>query len=663
MASPWVLRLDRATCGDPAVSERREWLVTNGIGGFASGTVAGTPTRRYHGLLFAAQRLRGGRRLLCAALDAELEYDGVTYALAADRWRSGAVAPDGYVRLIAFRLDGSMPVWTYACGDALLERRVWMERAHNRTYVAHRLLRARVPARIALRAFVNDRDLHATARAGDRTMDVTASDGELRVVPAPGATPIVLRADRGTVTAEHIWYRDYEYALERERGLDDVEDHLRAGTFVAPLGRGETLTVAIADHDVDAPDAAVALARARAHDRSALTAWTGAFGERAERAPDWVARLVLAADQFVVACEDADGTAATGVIAGYPWFGEWSRDTAIALPGLLLATGRTRAAGDVLRRLAALVDGGMLPNIVPDAGGAAAYNSVDAPLWFIEAVRRIVRCAGDFATLHDVFPAVRSIVEAYTNGARFGIGVDPADGLLRCGEPGVQLTWMDAKVDGWVVTPRTGKPVEINALWLNALRACAVFAALLGEDAQPFAAAAARAREGFERFWCAEHGWCYDVIDGPVGDDASLRPNQLFAVSLPIDVLDAARRQAIVDVCASRLWTPAGLRTLAADDPRYRGVYAGDARARDGAYHQGTVWTWLAGPFAIAHARVHDDREGAIELLQTCADGLTADAIGTLGEIADGDAPFAPRGAFAQAWSVATMLDAWTALS
>jgi predicted glycogen debranching enzyme len=280
-------------------------------------------------------------------------------------------------------------------------------------------------------------------------------------------------------------------------------------------------------------------------------------------------------------------------------------------------------------------------------------------LWYVEAVRRYVDATGDTATLALIFPALRAIVDAYTKGTRFGIRVDSADGFLRAGEPGVQVTWMDAKVGDWVVTPRIGKPVEVNALWINALRACAAFAEQLGEEPLSFASAAARAEASFERFWSAEHGWCYDVIDGPDGDDASLRPNQLFAVSLPVDVLDDARRRAIVDVCASKLWTPAGLRSLDPADPRYAGRYGGNQRARDGAYHQGTVWAWLAGPFALAHLRVYGDPAASAALLAACASGLTADAIGTLAEIADGDPPFTARGAFAQAWSVATVLDAW----
>ena len=304
----------------------------------------------------------------------------------------------------------------------------------------------------------------------------------------------------------------------------------------------------------------------------------------------------------------------------------------------------------------------MLPNFFPDGGQPAEYNTVDAALWYVEAVRRYVEATGDGWTLAEIWPALQAIVAAYTAGTRFGIGVDLADGLLRAGEPGVQLTWMDAKAGDWVVTPRIGKPVEVNALWINALRACAAFATRLSHDATPFAAAAKRAEASFERFWSSGHGWCYDVIDGPDGADASLRPNQLFAVSLPIEVLDGARRRAIVDVCASRLWTPAGLRSLDPGDSHYVGRYGGDQRSRDAAYHQGTVWTWLACPFALAHARVYGDAAASAALLEAVAGGVTADAIGTLAEIADGDAPFSARGAFAQAWSVAAVLDAWTRL-
>ena len=655
--------LDRASCGDLGVAEAREWIVANGLGGFGCGTVAGTLTRRYHGLLFAARTPPVGRTLLCPKIDAAAEYDGATYELATDRWRGGAVAPQGYVHLNGFRLEGTVPVWTFACGDALLERRIWMEHDANRTYVRYSVVRARVPVHLTLHAFANHRDLHAQTHAGDWRMDVTATASGVRIVPFEGALTIELRADRGTVVPEHVWYRNFDYPQERARGLDDSEDHLRVATFDALLEQGESMTVAVGDHELPPIDGAVALARRQERDDALVASWRAEQGAVADRAPEWVQRLVLAADQFVVRRPLADDPDALSVIAGYPWFGDWGRDTAIALPGLALATGRHDVARTILRTFARFVDGGMLPNYFPDGGRPAEYNTVDAALWYAGAVRRYAAATSDTATVAAVFPALRAIVEAYTNGTRFGIGVDPADGLLRAGEAGVQLTWMDAKVGDWVVTPRIGKPVEVSALWIDALRTCAALAPSAGADPAPFAAAALRAEKSFERFWSAEHGWCYDVIDGPDGADASLRPNQIFAVSLPIGVLDDARRRAIVDVCASRLWTPAGLRSLDPSDPRYAGRYGGDQRARDGAYHQGTVWTWLAGPFALAHRRVYGDAAASLALLAPCADGLTADAIGTLAEIADGDAPFAARGAFAQAWSVATVLDAWTELA
>ena len=656
------LELDRAACGDLDISEKREWIVTNGLGGFASGTVAGTLTRRYHGLLFAARTPPVGRILLCPKIDAEIEYDGTTYALATDHWHGGAIAPLGYVHLTGFRLEGTVPVWTFTCGDALLERRVWMEHDRNRTYVTYSTVRARKPVRLILHAFVNHRDLHATTRAGDWTMNVSAIDGGVRVMPFAGAMTIELRADRGTCTPEHIWYRNYDYPAERERGLDDTEDHLRAATFEAMLAIGESMTIAVADHELNPVDASAALAEQHARDSVLIDAWSGEQGQRAEQAPGWIRQLVLAADQFIVRRPLTDDPDALSVIAGYPWFGDWGRDTAIALPGLAIAAGRHAIARTVLRTFARFVNGGMLPNYFPDGGQPAEYNTVDAALWYVEAVRRYVGASADATTLKEVYPVLREIVGAYTAGTRFGIMVDPADGLLRAGEPGVQLTWMDAKVGDWVVTPRIGKPVEVNALWINALRSCAYFAQMLGEDPLPFAIAATQAEAGFERFWNPERGWCFDVIDGPDGNDPALRPNQLFAVSLSIEVLDATRRRAIVDVCASRLWTPAGLRSLAPGDPHYVGQYGGDQRARDGAYHQGTVWTWLAGPFALAHYRVYNDAAASAALLSECASGLTADAFGTLAEIADGDPPFAARGAFAQAWSVATVIDAWFAL-
>jgi predicted glycogen debranching enzyme len=351
------------------------------------------------------------------------------------------------------------------------------------------------------------------------------------------------------------------------------------------------------------------------------------------------------------------------VIAGYPWFGDWGRDTMIALPGLAIATGRTDIGARILRTFAAFVDRGMLPNRFPDQGEAPEYNTVDATLWYFEAIRTCHAATGDDGLLKELFPVLENIIDWHVKGTRYGIAVDPADGLLRSGEEGVQLTWMDAKVGDWVVTPRTGKAVEINALWYNALRAMADFGRRLGGPSTAWDGMAARVAASFARFWNADGGYCADVVDGPHGDDASLRPNQIFAVALPHTPLAPDRQRQVVDACARHLLTSHGLRSLAPGDPQYRGQYGGDQWARDGAYHQGTVWSWLLGPFALAHFRVYGDRVAARAFLEPMAHHVGAYGIGSIAEIFDGDPPFRPGGCVAQAWSVAETLRAWQELS
>lgn len=371
---------------------------------------------------------------------------------------------------------------------------------------------------------------------------------------------------------------------------------------------------------------------------------------------------MLAADQFIVRRATPADAQGHSVIAGYPWFSDWGRDTMIALPGLALATGRPEVAASLLRTFAHFVDRGMLPNRFPDVGEAPEYNTADATLWYFEALRAYQAATGDEALARELWPTLQEMVAWHVRGTRYGIRVDPADGLLYAGEPGVQLTWMDAKVEDWVVTPRMGKAVELNALWYNALRCMAAWAEQWGgEPAGPYMAWAERVRAGFGRFWHPTLGYCYDVLDGPDGHEAKLRPNQLFAVALPYSPLDAAQQKAVVDACARELWTPHGLRSLAPGDPAYIGHYGGDRRQRDAAYHQGAVWSWLIGPFVQAHLRVYGDRALARSYLLPLLRHLSAHGVGSISEIFDGDAPFTPRGCFAQAWSVAELLRAWLA--
>lgn len=655
-----MIRFGREITGALDPAERREWLCTNGLGGFASGTVAGTLTRRYHGLLIAAFDPPLGRTLLVAKLDETVAYDGLATALGANRWADGTVEPQGFRAIERFGLEGTTPVWVYAVGDALLEKRVWMEPGANTTYVRYRLLRGRAPLALEVKALVNHRDHHAVTRGNGWRMAVTPVKHGLSVVAFEGARPLSILAEGAAAEPAHTWYERFDLPRERERGLPAGDDHLHAGTLSASLAPGDALTLVLSAEASPSLDGEQAWRRRERHEEEVLAGWRRAQ-PAARRAPGWIAQLVLAADQFVTGRARAgpSGGAGTTIVAGYPWFGDWGRDTMIALPGLALVTGRAELARRVLTTWARFVDHGMLPNRFPDAGGGPEFNTVDATLWYVEAIRAYLAATGDDALLAGLFPGLEEIFRRHREGTRHGIKVDPADGLLAAGEPGVQLTWMDAKAGERVVTPRIGKPVEVNALWYNALRAMAAFARRLQKPAAPWDETAARAEAGFGRFWNERAGCCYDVLDGPDGHDDALRPNQIFAVALPASPLPRERQRRVVDACARHLLTSYGLRTLAPGDPRYQGRYAGAPDARDAAYHQGTAWAWLLGPFAVAHFTVHGDAETARSFLLPLADHVADYGLGSIAEIFDGDPPFTPRGAIAQAWSVAGALGAW----
>ena len=653
-----MIEWGREICGSLGTAESREWLCANGIGGFASGTVAGLLGRRYHGLLVAALKPPLGRTLLVAKLEDSVEYGGRRIPLFTNRWGDGTVDPHGYREIERFRLEGTTAVWTYACADALLEKRIWMEHGQNTTYVMYRLLRASGPLTVEGKALVNYRDYHATTRGGGWQMNVSPVAGGLRVVAFDGAHPFLLLAQGAEVRPRHDWYHSFHLAREQERGLDFEEDNLHAGTFRATLTPGGALTLVLSAEAAPSLDGEAAWQRRRRHEDDLLARFRRALPSAAD-APAWVHHLVLAADQFVVRRPLVDDPDGMSIIAGYHWFGDWGRDTMISLPGLLLATGRPEAARRILTTFARFVDRGMLPNRFPDAGEAPEYNTVDATLWYFDAIRAYHRATDDDGLLKQLFPVLEEIIRWHQDGTRYGIGEDKADGLLRSGEPGVQLTWMDAKVGDWVVTPRTGKAVEINALWYNTLRSMAAFARRVGKPVERWERLAERVGTGFERFWNEAAGYCFDVLDGPDGNDDALRPNQLFAVSLPESPLSPERQRKVVDACGRELLTSFGLRSLAPGHPAYQGHYGGGPRERDGAYHQGTVWGWLLGPFALAHFRVYGDREAARAFLEPMAHQLGDYGVGSIAEIFDGDPPFAPRGCVAQAWSVSETLRAW----
>jgi predicted glycogen debranching enzyme len=662
------IQFGREVCGDLDAAEKREWLVTNGIGGFASGTVAGTATRRYHGLLMAALQPPAARSLLVSGLDENIRYLDSTYSLSTNRWASGFISPSGFLQIESFHLEGTKPVWRFACADAILEKRVWMEQGANTTYVQYTLVRASGPVELDVKVLVTYRDYHSTTHSDGWQMKVQPVENGLRVDAFDGAVPFVIKSSNASFQPKQEWYRDYFLPAERVRGLDDREDRLFAGLFHSHLEVGQSVTLVLSTNFNVSLDADQARTAQSNHEWNLFQSWQTHYATTHSASPNdepgWLWQLVLAADQFIVKRPLPSNPDGRSIIAGYHWFGDWGRDTMIALPGLTLCTGRPQLARDILKSYAAYVDGGMLPNRFPDAGGSPEYNTVDATLWYFEAIRQYFSFTQDLNLLKELFPVLVGIIDAHVRGTRYRIKVDPLDGLLFAGSPQVQLTWMDSKIGDWVVTPRIGKPVEINALWINALQTMAEFAKLLVRPFEGYERLSLKASKNFGKFWNAERNCCFDVIDVPnAPNDAALRPNQIFVVSLPINAFSLRQQKAIVDICAQHLLTSHGLRSLAPSEYGYKGQCAGGARDRDSAYHQGTVWAWLLGPFALAHFRVYKDRAVAQSFLDPLGRTIYNAGLGTINEIFDGDSPFAPTGAIAQAWSAAELFRAWQLLS
>jgi predicted glycogen debranching enzyme len=648
----------------------REWLVTNGLGGYASGTVCGIPTRRFHGVLIAALAAPLGRTMTLNHLGEEVVLaDGTAYALESAA-RAGELPPAlGAEHLQEFRLEDGLPVWVYVFAGVRLEKRLFLPHRQNTVYVEYRLVEGPPGARLRLRPGVHFRGHEATLdSAPESPYALAVVDGRYEITAGEGQPTLRMRVHAGDAafTFRIRSIPEVAYQVEHDRGYDArgvlwspgyFEVALEPGgtaTFVASTERWETM-------DAMGPAEAMDTERAR---RRELIECAGPAG----RDPV-AAELVLAADQFVIvpvgrhediARAKASGGSVRTVIAGYHWFTDWGRDTMISLEGLTLTTGRHPEAEWILRTFAHHVRDGLIPNMFPEGENQGLYHTADATLWFFHAVDRYLEVTQDRATLRALLPTLTDVADRHLRGTRFGIAVDPADGLLRQGEDGYQLTWMDAKCDGWVVTPRRGKAVEINALWYNALRLLAGWlegSARAGEMARH----ADAARASFNRrFWYEKGGHLFDVVDGPEGDDPACRPNQVLAVCLRHPVLDKERWAAVVDAVRDRLLTPVGLRSLAPGHPDYKPKYWGDLRSRDAAYHQGTVWGWLIGPYVDAYLKVRpDDAAGARRLLDGLAGHLGEACIGSISEIFDAEEPFTPRGCVAQAWSVAETLRCW----
>jgi len=667
MIANLVRRIDwsGATPGETERLLTREWLLTNGLGGYASGTIAGVLTRRYHGFLIAALPAPIGRMVM-------LNHVAETFTLPDGQAVSiGGEERAGHLR--EFRLEAGLPVWRFAFGATVVEKRVVLPYAQNTVHVTYHLLEPGDVVRLTLLPAVHFRPHDAPVnRHVDGQYALTALDERYEITLRRPHTPTLRLRMYGlhpsfTFESRHI--AEVLYRAERSRGYEATGDLWCPGSFTVDVTSEQPATLVASSEawnivDALTPEAAHAAERERRRRLLRLAPASARDGIGAE--------LVLAADQFIISpvgrVEDGARAKAAGdevrtVIAGYHWFTDWGRDTMIGLDGLTLATGRHAEAGYLLRTFAYYVQDGLIPNLFSEGRNEGLYHTADATLWFFHAIDRYLDVTSDRETLRLLSPKLLEIVEAHLRGTRFGIGVDPHHGLLRQGAEGYQLTWMDAKIDDWVVTPRRGKAVEINALWYNALR---LLEGWLREEHQEDAstrigAVAARAYQSFnERFWYKDGDYLYDVVDGEDGDDAACRPNQIFAVSLPHAVLDPARWERVVSVVRERLLTQVGLRSLSPDHPDYKPQYYGDLRARDAAYHQGTVWAWLIGPFVDAWLKLHPmDRAGARTFLNGFATHLNDACIGSISEIFDAQPPFTPRGCVAQAWSVAEVLRAY----
>jgi predicted glycogen debranching enzyme len=638
-------------------ASRLEWLLTNGTGGFAMGTIAGSNTRRYHGLLVASLQPPVQRVVTLARLEETVLTPEGDVPLAVNQY-PGTVHPDGYRRLSRFALEDG-PVWTWSLGGVELERRILLVPGEQTVVVRYA---STGPLRIRVEPLLAFRDYHSLTR---RNPDAWTGFEEVehqgtrivRLQPYRGLPSLRILHHGSAFAAAPAWHENVEYLEELDRGLDFREDLLLPGSFELELrpGRPQVLAASVESRTLDLDGLGSLFGPAENRRARSGTIPGGRGGDAAEGR----ARLERAADSYLVRRSDGSAT----VIAGYPWFTDWGRDTMIALPGLLIARGRLEQAREVLEGFLAHLDQGLVPNRFPDAAGPAEYNTVDATLFMFQAVHAWERAGGPLTFIRDVFyPAAREIVDAHLRGTHHGIHVDPVDGLLVAGGPGTNLTWMDARVDGVPVTPRHGKPVEVNALWYNALRLSERWARNLGDGprARSFGREADRVAGAFDRaFWNDTRRCCFDVIL-PEGRDARLRPNQLLALGLPFPLLDGRRRAMVLDTVEAALVTPVGLRTLARGDPGYQPTYRGGPSERDSAYHQGLVWPWLVGPYVDALFAVrgdsHEVRARARSAVGALLTRMGTGCVGQLPECFEPEPPFRPVGAPAQAWSVAEVL-------
>ncbi|NUM79161.1 glycogen debranching enzyme N-terminal domain-containing protein [bacterium] len=647
------LKIPKETCADYYYATQKEWLETNGIGGFASSTVIGANTRRYHGLLVASLRPPTHRFVLLSKMEESLNFNGKTYELSTNQYPF-IIFPEGHKNIDCFEYD-LYPKIIYRVHDIVIEKNILMIEGENSTILRYRLIKADQPVTLSLRPLCSFRDYHSLSKENTNiNKNTDAGAYQFSIQPYPGLPRLSFHYNLGSVEPKFFWYKNTEYRKEHERGLDFTEDLFSHAIISATLHGGESLDILITCETNRASSLkSKDIGQLMNYEIQRRKAYTEHFPLRHPAAQS----LALSADSFLV---KRSGNRHT-IIAGYHWFGDWGRDTMIALPGLTLTCKRYDVAKAILLSFAEYISQGMIPNRFPDLDETPEYNNVDGTLWFFVAAYRYWQATNDDGLIRTVlYERLADIIAWHVHGTRYNIKMED-DGLLYAGESGVQLTWMDAKIGDWVVTPRTGKCVEINALWYNALCIMHELSRALQQtdDAEKYKTMAEKTKNSFnEQFWFSEGNYLYDYINGEE-KNGDVRPNQIFAVSLPFSLLDTDRCKLIIEKIQNELLTPYGLRTLSPSHPSYTGVYAGDPYHRDAAYHQGTVWPWLLGAFIEAYLKTHDGEAAktfARTLIEPFATQLNDAGIGTISEIYDGDPPHFPKGCIAQAWSVAEIL-------
>jgi predicted glycogen debranching enzyme len=622
-------------------SRSLEWLEANGVGGYASSTVSGANSRRYHGLLVASLNPPVERKVLLSKLEETIINGDDRTALSANQF-PGVIHPQGFNHITSFE-RGIFPTFTYQVSGVTIRKTIATVHGENTTLVLYEVVDAQSPFTLELIPLASSKDFHSNSHANDAIYrGYVFQNNIFRTKNYEDGAELFIAVPGSNFTPTHHWYHNFEYAVEQYRGLDFQEDLFNHGVFSVVLKKGSKCGIIISTKNPQGRDAFKLLEQERQRRDTLIESYQ----------QDIIKRLVLAADQFIVKRGEHHKT----VIAGYHWFSDWGRDTMIALPGLCLATQRYDDAKKILEAFANAVSQGMLPNRFPDFGEKPEYNTVDATLWFFVAVYKYYNATNDHLFLKSLLPVLDEIIEWHYRGTRYNIHVD-ADELLVAGEEGVQLTWMDAKVGDWVVTPRKGKAVEINALWYNALM---IMSALHGEDAAKtgYREAAGKVRKSFnDLFWCEHRKYFYDYVDGDHFND-DLRPNQIYAISLPFDLVSKERAHMVYAAITDNLLTPKGLRSLAPGNKEYKPHYGGSPWHRDGAYHQGTVWSFLFGPYIDVLMKLGGDKAHAKakDLLEKFMNHLDEGCVGSVSEIFDAEPPHAPRGCIAQAWGVSEAL-------